>query len=252
MNTTDGLTARTISDLDPDNWLQIPEFGINPQDVDFKGFALPITTSSCQADDVLCLIRELVKTARFLIRQEGFSLSEVKADFIQFKDMIDAKGESEKLNPSRRQFMAFLYMLVMQDAQIAVGRSVKGAIARAVCFKEIANCAREIRTLMLLSLNGKDEFFKSIVTEVCQRFKAQKQARSDAGKQGAGSKHAPANAVKKWALGEAAAMRGAGMRISGTDMARKLSNNLPAHLANAVKDPMRLIVKALQAPQSSD
>jgi hypothetical protein len=253
MNTKDGLTTRTVDELDPDNWLRIPDFGVNPQDVDFKGFALPIITQSDLGYGLQRIVREHVRTARFLIRAQKSSLSEIQADFVQVQDMIEATGKSEKLNPSYRQVMAALYMQILQSAEIAVKlANAKSPIKLAVCYGEIAKCAEGIRNLSLLSLNGKDESLNFVVTRVARHFKAQKQARSDAGKHGAGSKHAPATALKKWALKTAARMRGAGMNLPNPDMARKLSNNLPAELVDAVKDPGRLILKALRAPQSLD
>ena len=72
---------------------------------------------------------------------------------------------------------------------------------------------------------------------------ARKKMLSMAGMLGAKSRHRPYAEIKEWALTKAAGMRG-----PHTDVARKLSAQLPAHLADASKDPERLIYDALRMP----
>ncbi|MDO8264641.1 MAG: hypothetical protein Q7T21_15655 [Gallionella sp.] len=67
-----------------------------------------------------------------------------------------------------------------------------------------------------------------------------------AGQKGAKIRNQPYADIKEWALKEASSMRGA-----DRDVARKLSAQMPLHLADASKDPMRLIYEALRAPRSS-
>lgn len=70
---------------------------------------------------------------------------------------------------------------------------------------------------------------------------ARKKMLSMAGMRGANSRHRLSSELKKWALDKAAEMRG-----DHRGIARKLSAQLPAHLADASKDPVRLIYDALR------
>ena len=44
MDAKERSAAWAVDQQDPDNWLEIPDFGINPIDVGFKGFMYPIVT----------------------------------------------------------------------------------------------------------------------------------------------------------------------------------------------------------------
>ena len=70
---------------------------------------------------------------------------------------------------------------------------------------------------------------------------ARKKMLSMAGMMGAKSRHRGYAEIKEWALEKAAEMRGAQI-----DVARKLSAQLPAHLADKSKNPERLIYDALR------
>jgi hypothetical protein len=65
---------------------------------------------------------------------------------------------------------------------------------------------------------------------------------SEAGRRGADTRNRPYELLKGWALEKASEMRG-----SDREIARKLAPRVPAHLAEASKDPMRLIYEALRA-----
>lgn len=71
---------------------------------------------------------------------------------------------------------------------------------------------------------------------------SRRQLLSMAGKTGAQSLHRRATELKAWALGKAAGMRG-----RPTDIARKLSGQIPNHLADASTKPERMIYDALRA-----
>lgn len=66
------------------------------------------------------------------------------------------------------------------------------------------------------------------------------------GAAGAAAKHQPTRALKEWALKESKVMRGA-----PADVARRLAAGVPGYLANASKNPGRLIYEALLASQKN-
>lgn len=65
---------------------------------------------------------------------------------------------------------------------------------------------------------------------------------SSAGAKGAQSRHRPVAELKAWAVSEANKIHS-----SHKDAARKLTARIPKHLANASKDPQRLIYDTLRA-----
>ncbi|MFM1765892.1 MAG: hypothetical protein RIU71_1655 [Pseudomonadota bacterium] len=80
-------------------------------------------------------------------------------------------------------------------------------------------------------------------TKATERMKRSRTAQlAKAGAAGAKSKHTPTNELKKWAEREAVNMRGA-----DRDKARILSARIPTQLANASKNPDRLIYDHLLA-----
>lgn len=83
-----------------------------------------------------------------------------------------------------------------------------------------------------------DEKLQAVLKEKIDR----KSSLSKAGTNGAQSLHRPAAELKSWALSQATIHRG-----SDKDIARKLAAQIPKHLADASKDPERLIYDALRA-----
>lgn len=77
---------------------------------------------------------------------------------------------------------------------------------------------------------------------VVHEEESRREALSINGKKGAESLHGPRTELKEWALSQAINNRGA-----HKDIARKLANQLPTHLAGASKDPERLIYDTLRA-----
>lgn len=78
----------------------------------------------------------------------------------------------------------------------------------------------------------------------CQRLRPTLQR---IGRRGAEAKHAGTRALKKWALAQAATLKGADMAV-----ARDLAKALPAHFAQVSGDPERLIYDALRARKGTD
>ena len=243
MNAKERSTAWAVDQLDPDNWLRIPDFGINPKDVAFEGFAIPIVAPNFKSHGLQCLLREHVKTARALIRKEKRSLDEVKADFLQVLDMMDAKPAFEKIDASRRQAMATFYMVSMQSAELADRHSTdRNSTSLELCYEAITQCAEGVRNSALLSLKGKKESFDAAINEAIAGYvDSHRRTLSAAGLQGAKSRNKPFEAVKSWAIQKAVGMRGA-----HRDISRMLVPQLPEHLANVSKDPERLIYDAIR------
>ena len=85
-----------------------------------------------------------------------------------------------------------------------------------------------------------------ILSGTASAITQKKKGLSEAGKKGADTRNKPYELLKGWALEKASEMRGA-----DRDIARKLAPQVPAHLADASKDPMRLIYEALRAKPRS-
>ena len=184
MNVEERSAAWAVDQLDPDNWLKIPDFGINPGDVAFEGFAFPIVTPNSKNYGLRCIVREHVKTARTLMSMEGRGFSEVSADFREvmktldppeFKDLefedLELEPEWEKLEVGRSQAMALFYVIFMENADIIV-RHLCDRKPRSLdfCYEVIAKCADGIRELMLLGLKGKKEFSSCETTEALEGY----------------------------------------------------------------------------------
>lgn len=78
--------------------------------------------------------------------------------------------------------------------------------------------------------------------QAMQKETMRKESLAQAGAKGAAAKHKGAAELKAWALQKAASMRGA-----DADIARKLSAQIPADLADVSKSPERFIYDALRS-----
>ena len=93
-----------------------------------------------------------------------------------------------------------------------------------------------------MALGGATALLPASVGFLSAKVQAERQAMlSKAGLLGAESRNKPYAALKSWAIEKAGGMRGA-----HKDIADRLAAQLPAHLANASKDPARLIYDALR------
>lgn len=164
MNAKERSAAWVIDQFDTDNWLTIPDFEINPKDVVFKGFAHPIVAPKFKGYELLCLIRELVKSARTLIRHGGRSLSQVRTDHIEVLDLMAQTPDAKKLGASHRQAMATYYILAMQYASNACRCAFDGKAN----FNEIAPCAEAVRRMVQLSTRNKSESIDIARTSLAQ------------------------------------------------------------------------------------
>lgn len=64
MNSRQRAKAWAIDQNDPDNWLVIPEFNVNPQDVAFSGFRLPILGPEADGREMKAAVRKMVSVVR--------------------------------------------------------------------------------------------------------------------------------------------------------------------------------------------
>jgi len=163
MNAKDRSKAWAIDQLDPDNWLEIPDFGILPQDVVFEGFAYPLVSPTVRGRGLREIIREQIRTARALIRRESLTLAEVKANYLQVLDMMIDGGEGEKIDATHAQAMSTFYMVSMGSADQA-SRYSYGGFENVItprtldkCYSAIAQCAQGIRSLAVQCTIAKSE-----------------------------------------------------------------------------------------------
>ena len=129
-------TARMISEpthsawerdqLDPDNWLRIPEFGVAPADVGFEGFAFPIVTPRTREEPFATAMREMVRTVRKLARAEFQTLEELRAIGLGAIDALwpaaaadDVPRKDEAQNLTVKQIAALRYNNAMMSFELA-------------------------------------------------------------------------------------------------------------------------------------
>jgi len=117
---------------DPDNWFQIPEFGIRPLDVAFSGFALPIVHPRAESRTLSGNIRQLVRLARQRARKEFDSLRQLQEANLQALDILEPHilgvGEQSKrpFHLTDAQRSAALYALIMHSLQRAAEHAMVG------------------------------------------------------------------------------------------------------------------------------
>lgn len=110
--------------LDADSWLEIPEFGVAPADVDFRGFAFPLPTQEGDLRVARMLSRTMVRAARAVVQKRFASLADTVAadrDLLGLADesiMEPAAIEAAGLPP---QFVcAVLYRRMVESLKMAL------------------------------------------------------------------------------------------------------------------------------------
>ncbi|MDP2368468.1 hypothetical protein [Rhodoferax sp.] len=246
MNVKEMSKAWAVDQLDPDNWLEIPDFGIRPQDVVFEGFAFPLVSPIVRGYGLRRIIREQVKTARALIRKESLTLAEVKANYIQVLEMMMEGTHTAKIDATRAQTMSTFYMVSIGSADRASRYSfgnhnqVITERTRNACFEAIEQCAQGIRYLALQSTKAKTDV---VSKEDEDRLRAAiRSVHSVAGTEGGKARSERYEPFKQWALQQAKSMQGSDKQIAG-----KLLASLPQNFAAISNDPERLIYDTLRA-----
>lgn len=108
---------------DPDNWFQIPDFGVLPAEVNFVGFAFPIVTPSAQNYALAKDVRILVKTTRKLARRSFDSLADLQPLHQEaFKRFID---HDRSITLTTKHEVAFLYKYVMWSLEKSMHLSLE-------------------------------------------------------------------------------------------------------------------------------
>ena len=180
MNASERSAAWVKDQRDPNNWIQIPEFGINPQEevVDgiaypFDGFALPIVVPSPKDYELRRIMRAQVKTARGLIQQTHSSLKDARANWTQVID-LQVLDESARLNINPEQRAAAMYFLVMESTRTADRlTNRRGPGVMRMCQEAIASSAEILSEWTLMKSSGETLAFNAAMNQ----FKREASAR---------------------------------------------------------------------------
>lgn len=78
--------------LNPDNWIDIPEFGVMPADVDFQGFAFPILDPTTDGDHWRAALFEASSMVRQQARTRFASLADIKDLYYKAFDSAELKA----------------------------------------------------------------------------------------------------------------------------------------------------------------
>ena len=108
---------------DPDNWLEIPDFGVQPADVLFKGFANPIVgPRDLDETDARHQIRRMVKIARHLARKTFTSMAELRESSLSAGEKLWPEPSYETpddVSLTAREKAAIRYLWAMRDFEKA-------------------------------------------------------------------------------------------------------------------------------------
>jgi hypothetical protein len=133
---------------DPDNWIQIPEFNVLPQNVNFEGFAYPImgptTNDGWQAR--VC-VWGIVKAVRFQARKRFESLSKLKvthSDFLDRVGIFDKEFTDDVC--SDEEVFAFRYESIFYNLDRFLTHHKKDKISSIIA---LARASSELAEMML-------------------------------------------------------------------------------------------------------
>lgn len=198
---------------DPDNWLEIPEFDVLPNDVEAKGFAHFIYESKLQDPEFSLAISEMVRAVR----------SRARKRFTSQANLRTAVGEDD--------VFALRYDIIFWSLEICIRNYQMDKTQSLIA---LADAGASVAAMMIES---------PIDKEAMRQVQAKRaEMLSTAGRIGAEGRKKKYAGLKLWALDQAKVMRGA-----DKDIARRLVLKLPTHLAEASIDPQRLIYDALRA-----
>lgn len=164
--------------LDPDFWLEIPEFGINPISVSFKGFAIPIVEEGATISKFHLLIRQNVRTARQLV-QLRFTSQEVLKN--HWREYVTSDFDSEiSLNHN----IANIYMEIIFSQRVAM-RDIENRNAPGLrrntkndnCLFEMAKTAALFRSWALTLQGINDEPVNALMQKISERNRKSANAR---------------------------------------------------------------------------
>jgi hypothetical protein len=171
------------------------------------------------------------------------------ADYINEKDRLKVKIKALLLaRDFSKEDAIDLAADVFAAAQLRDSLDLELQVSMIQLFRDVAENPLEAleavrKSNATLNIHADDvDIFKLAVCGVEALLLDVKNDRSTAGKKGGIQKNAPYAALKKWALQEAKKMHKGDKQI-----AKVLSNMLPAHLKDVSDDPQRLIYDALRA-----
>ena len=266
MNAKERMNAWESDQLDPDNWLKIPDFGVKPIDVAFQGFGFPIVTPNSKSlRERHENIRALVKLIRSKIQKQFNSLADVRAAYVRVLEALypqdgSPSKEEDKNSLTFEDKCATYYMIISQALAIATSDLKRAAQQYDVTPSPIETMANKTTGDFYANLpRSADDAALSLsraalwiadwsasdmklishslrIAEVTRQSDIQRQRNSDAGMRGAEVRHEQTRKLKNWALDQAKKMIG-----SDKDKARFLFKQLPKELAGASKDPERFI-----------
>jgi hypothetical protein len=187
MNAKERREAWTVDQLDPDNWLVIPDFGVSPRDVVFSGFAYPVVTPKSvryEHYQLQQLIRAQLRTARTLVRQQHHSQSEVRRIWLGILDLIGAPAEAGPPKLSAREESAAYYSICISsltNARNWIGGGVL-PVDQKLCLESVTFVANVIHQWV-----GKRSLASSIFLE--EKIRAIQEAASHRGRKAADALH---------------------------------------------------------------
>lgn len=118
MNAKERADAWRVDQLDPNNWVRIPEFGVSPREVNFEGFAFPIVSPSPKNYELRQLLRVHVRTVRELVQRDHNSLATVRELWVGVLDLLpdgDWGTAQGRLKLTRAQRVASYYCLAQSS-----------------------------------------------------------------------------------------------------------------------------------------
>jgi len=148
--------------LDPDNWLEIPDFGVLPADVQFAGFAFPIVDPSPRFYEARLEIREMVRSARDIARTHFSTIGELLETELAGWDAYAAGQEV-----SDRMGVAMLYRTFMGEIQEALTGNA-GREARA---RDLASAALTLCRLVEVDAHDSDRSAADTTSQLLARVR---------------------------------------------------------------------------------
>lgn len=251
MDEKSAKSVSTVDKYDPDNWIHIPAFGVNPVTVNFEGFETKIIyPQASHQHELRSIISGLVKTARAIVIKLGMQLSDIDMDGQMLASRLRLTDQSDE-KVSRKQLISLYFLLPMLALENAEGSLSKGLLGDITgCHRSLLTSVAGIRRLVALALEALGGHASEIHQELAElkcmyleESKQKKQRLSLGGKISAAAKHERGHRLKSWAI-ERFESR-ANKKLNETQYARILSNELPEEFKNIFDDVQRVIKTAL-------
>lgn len=204
---------------DPNNWVQIPEFGVIPLDVEFEGFAFPILGPQISGIEWRVPVWETVKIVRSIAQNRFGTLANLR-------NVVQSLQESALLlDPAFDAFtpdqtLAFFYDIFFFNVERAVtqsGKTLADETRRSVYLAR----AMESSVGLLAGRPLSQETFSSARTELART--------------GADARHGPTREARDWVRAEWNAHR-AGFDGNKSEFARVYSKRLLNERSIKVKE----------------